>query len=84
MEDRIFKERQARELSFKERNKAKRRRERAMQERGPRFQLGGDFEAKVRTPKQKGFTRGMFFMKRSDFLDLRASNGVSISSREIN
>ena len=41
MEDSIFKDRQARELDFRARNKAKRRREQQWQNRGPKFQPQG-------------------------------------------
>ena len=52
MEDRIFKDRQDRELQFKARNKAKRRRERQQAEaRGPRFLPQGQFAPRVRFKK---------------------------------
>merc|ERR1712043_104931 len=43
MEDQIFKDRQDKELSFKARNKAKRRRERLEQNRQPKWVPGGQF-----------------------------------------
>ena len=48
MEDQIFKDRQDRELSFKARNKAKRRRERLEQNRAPKWVPEGQFAPMVR------------------------------------
>ena len=47
MEDQIFKDRQDKELSFKARNKAKRRRERLEQNRQPKWVPGGQFAPMV-------------------------------------
>ena len=51
MEDQIFKDRQDRELSFKARNKAKRRRERLEQNRAPKWVPEGQFAPMVRVLK---------------------------------
>ena len=48
MEDQIFKDRQEKELSFKARNKAKRRREKLEQNCQPKFVSGGQFAPMVR------------------------------------
>ena len=48
MEDRIFKERQSRELSFRARNKEKRRRERLYTNAAPKFVPQGQFAPMVR------------------------------------
>ena len=47
MEDQIFKDRQSKELSFKARNKAKRRRERLEQNCQPKWVSGGQFAPMV-------------------------------------
>ena len=47
MEDQIFKDRQEKELSFKARNKAKRRREKLEQNCQPKFVSGGQFAPMV-------------------------------------
>ena len=47
MEDQIFKDRQDKELSFKARNKAKRRRERLEQNRQPKWVPEGQFAPMV-------------------------------------
>ena len=52
MEDQIFKDRQDRELSFKARNKAKRRRERLEQNRAPKWVPEGQFAPMVKFLKK--------------------------------
>ena len=53
MEDQIFKDRQDKELSFKARNKAKRRRERLEQNRQPKWVPEGQFAPQVNRPLNK-------------------------------
>ena len=55
MEDQIFKDRQDKELGFKARNKAKRRRERLQQNRAPRWVPEGQFAPMVNIPSSYTF-----------------------------
>lgn len=48
MEDNIFKERQSRELSFRARNKANRKRNKMESDRAPKWVPGGQFAPTVR------------------------------------
>ncbi len=48
VEDQIFKDRQRRDLEFKERNKAKRRRDRIESDRAPKWVPQGQFAPQVK------------------------------------
>ena len=61
MEDQIFKDRQDKELSFKARNKAKRRRERLEQNRQPKWVPEGQFAPMVNRNLQPKILKKLIF-----------------------